>query len=71
MGADELILLEDPAFVTVTAGRRVTRWAAIKKIGKFDLIFCGRQAADSRFGTGGRGNRRNSGIAAGKRGQEN
>ena len=47
MGADELILLEDPAFVdgdSWSTGYALA--AAIKKIGHFDLIFCGRQAAD-------------------------
>ena len=51
MGADELILLEDPAFVdgdSWSTGYALA--AAIKKIGKFDLIFCGRQAADSDSG---------------------
>jgi electron transfer flavoprotein beta subunit len=47
MGADELILLEDPAFVDGDSWS--TAWAlaaAIRKLGQFDLIFCGRQAAD-------------------------
>ncbi|MBM3149762.1 MAG: electron transfer flavoprotein subunit beta/FixA family protein [Chloroflexi bacterium] len=47
MGADELILLEDPAFEGGDSWS--TAYAltmAIKKIGQFDLIFCGRQAAD-------------------------
>jgi electron transfer flavoprotein beta subunit len=47
MGADELILLEDPAFVDGDSWS--TAWAlaaAISKLGQFDLIFCGRQAAD-------------------------
>jgi electron transfer flavoprotein beta subunit len=51
MGADELILLEDPAFVdgdSWSTGYALA--AAIKKIGEFDLIFCGRQAADSDAG---------------------
>ena len=47
MGADDLILLEDPAFVDgdswSTANALV---AAIKKIGAFDLIICGREASD-------------------------
>lgn len=47
MGADELILLQDPiltgedSFATACALA-----AAIKKIGAYDLIFCGRQASD-------------------------
>jgi len=47
MGTDELILLEDPAFAdgdSWSTGYALA--AAIKKIGQFDLIFCGRQAAD-------------------------
>lgn len=47
MGADELILLQDDAFET--ADSFVTTnvlAAAIRKIGKFDLILCGRQASD-------------------------
>ena len=46
-GADELILLEDPAFQDVdsfaSAGILA---AAIRKIGDVDLVFTGRQAAD-------------------------
>ena len=51
MGADELILLEDPAYVdgdSWSTGYALA--AAIKKLGQFDLIFCGRQAADSDSG---------------------
>ena len=47
MGADELVLLQDPAFGDpdsfVTAQVLA---AAIRKIGEFDLIICGRQASD-------------------------
>ncbi len=47
MGADELVLLEDPAFVDGDSWSTAYALAiAIKKIGQFDLIFCGRQAAD-------------------------
>ena len=47
MGADDLILLEDPAFADGDGWSTAYALAmAIKKIGKFDLIFCGRQAAD-------------------------
>ncbi|MEE9202162.1 MAG: electron transfer flavoprotein subunit beta/FixA family protein, partial [Dehalococcoidia bacterium] len=47
MGADELILLEDPAFEGGDAWSTATALAAaIKKVGDYDLIFCGRQAAD-------------------------
>jgi electron transfer flavoprotein beta subunit len=48
MGADELVLLQDPA-IEDTIDSRVTAQllhAAIKKIGAFDLILCGRQASD-------------------------
>lgn len=51
MGADELILLEDPAFVEGDSWS--TAYAltmAIKKVGQFDIIFCGRQAADTDAG---------------------
>jgi electron transfer flavoprotein beta subunit len=56
MGADELILLEDPAFEGGDSWS--TAYAltmAIKKIGQFDLIFCGRQAADWDAGQVGSG----------------
>ena len=47
MGADELILLEDEAFVEGDAWSTAYALAtAIKKIGEYDLIFCGRQSAD-------------------------
>jgi electron transfer flavoprotein beta subunit len=56
MGADELILLEDPAFVDGDSWSTAFALAmAIKKIGKFDLIFCGRQAADWDSGQVGSG----------------
>ena len=47
MGADEGILLSDPLFGE--EDRSLTTYAlamAIKKIGEFDLIFCGRQEGD-------------------------
>ncbi len=56
MGADELIILEDPAFED--GDSRSTAYAlamAIKKIGEFDLIFCGRQAGDWDAGQVGSG----------------
>lgn len=56
MGADELILLQDPAFQG--GDSRSTAYAlamAIKKIGEFDIIFCGRQAADWDAGQVGSG----------------
>ena len=56
MGADELILLQDPAFEG--GDSRATAYAlalAIKKVGDFDIIFCGRQAADWDAGQVGSG----------------
>ena len=47
VGADELILLEDQAFRNLTS--YATAWvlsAAIRKIGDYDLVVTGRQAAD-------------------------
>jgi len=56
MGADELILLEDPAFEGGDSWSNAYALAmAIKKIGQFDLIFCGRQAADWDSGQVGSG----------------
>jgi len=56
VGADDLILLEDPAFDTfdpyLTAFVLAT---AIRKIGKYDIIMCGRQAADTDAGQVGSG----------------
>jgi electron transfer flavoprotein beta subunit len=47
MGADELILLEDPAFVDGDSWSTAYALAvAIKKVAIFDLILCGRQASD-------------------------
>ncbi len=47
MGADELILLEDEAFTDGDSWSTAYALAmAIKKIGSYDLILCGRQAAD-------------------------
>lgn len=56
MGADELVLLEDPAFEGGDSWSNAYAIAmAIKKIGQFDLIFCGRQAADWDSGQVGSG----------------
>lgn len=56
MGADELILLEDPAFTEGDSFSTAYALAmAIKKIGQFDIIFCGRQAADWDSGQVGSG----------------
>lgn len=47
MGADDLVLLEDPAFMDGDSWSTAYALSqAIKKIGQFDLILCGRQAAD-------------------------
>jgi electron transfer flavoprotein beta subunit len=56
MGADELILLEDPAFDGGDSWATAYSLAqAIKKIGQYDIIFCGRQAADWDAGQVGSG----------------
>jgi electron transfer flavoprotein beta subunit len=56
MGADELVLLEDDAFVGGDSYATAFAIAmAIKKVGKFDLIFCGRQASDWDSGQVGSG----------------
>ncbi len=56
MGADELILLEDEAFAEGDSWSTAYALAlAIKKIGEYDLIFCGRQAADWDVGQVGSG----------------
>ncbi len=56
MGADDLVLLEDPAFVDGDSWSTAYALSlAIKKIGQFDLILCGRQAADWDSGQVGSG----------------
>lgn len=56
MGADELILLEDEAFAGGDSWSTAFALAtAIKKIGVYDLILCGRQAADWDAGQVGSG----------------
>ncbi len=56
MGADELILLEDDAFAESDSWSTAYALAmAIKKIDEYDLIFCGRQAADWDAGQVGSG----------------
>lgn len=48
MGADAAILLNDPDWLHAdSAGVGQALAAAIRKIGKFDLILCGRQASDT------------------------
>lgn len=47
IGADEAILLSDRAFAGAdTWATSLTLAQAIKKIGQYDLVFCGRQAID-------------------------
>ena len=56
MGADELILLEDEVFAGGDSWSTAYALAmAIKKIGDFDLIFCGREASDWNAGQVGSG----------------
>jgi electron transfer flavoprotein beta subunit len=56
MGADELILLEDPAFADGDSWSTAYALSmAIKKIGQYDLVLCGRQAADWDAGQVGSG----------------
>lgn len=56
MGADELYLLDDPAFEDSDSWATAHALAkAIQKIGNFDIIFCGRQAADWDAGQVGSG----------------
>jgi len=56
MGADDLVLLEDPAFAQGDSFSTAYALAmAIKKIGTYDIIFCGRQAADWDAGQVGTG----------------
>jgi electron transfer flavoprotein beta subunit len=54
MGADELILLEDEAYAGGDSRSTATALAAtIKKVGKYDLILCGREASDTNAGQTG------------------
>jgi electron transfer flavoprotein beta subunit len=56
MGGDELILLEDEAFEGGDSwSTAYVLSEAIKKIGEYDIIFCGRQAADWDAGQVGSG----------------
>jgi len=56
VGADELVLLEDEAFDSFDSHFTAFMLAtAIKKIGEYDLIICGRQAADTDAGQVGAG----------------
>jgi len=56
VGADELFLLEDDAFQDLDSySTACILVEAIKKIDKYDLILCGRQASDSDAGQVGSG----------------
>lgn len=56
MGADELVLLEDPAYEEGDSWSTAYALSkAIEKIGSYDLILCGRQAADWDAGQVGTG----------------
>ena len=56
MGADELILLEDAAFADADTFITVQALAAaIKKVGEYDLVLCGREASDTNAGQTGAG----------------
>jgi len=56
VGADEMVLLEDDTFEDLDSySTAYVLAAAIKKIGKYDLILCGRQAADTDAGQVGSG----------------
>jgi electron transfer flavoprotein beta subunit len=56
MGADELVLLDDKAFESGDSWSTAYALAmAIKKIQQYDIIFCGRQAADWDAGQVGSG----------------
>jgi electron transfer flavoprotein beta subunit len=54
MGADELILLDDPAYDGSDSYSTASALAAaIKKKGSFDIILCGREASDTNAGQTG------------------
>ncbi|MCP4714451.1 MAG: electron transfer flavoprotein subunit beta/FixA family protein [Deltaproteobacteria bacterium] len=56
VGADELILLEDAAFGNLNSYATAHLLAAaIREVGEYDLILCGRQAADTDAGQVGSG----------------
>ena len=56
MGADELVLLEDEAFDDGDSwSTAYALAAAIKKIGEYDIVFCGREASDWNAGQVGSG----------------
>ena len=52
MGCDEAVLLQDPAFDGSDAfGAARALAAAVRKIGKFDILMCGRLSSDWSYGT--------------------
>jgi len=56
MGADELVLLEDEAFDGGDSWSTAYALAmAIKKLGEYDIVFCGREASDWNAGQVGSG----------------
>lgn len=56
MGADQLILLEDEAFIGGDSRSTANALAAaIRKVGEYDLILCGREASDTNAGQTGAG----------------
>jgi electron transfer flavoprotein beta subunit len=56
MGADALVLLEDEAFTGGDSRSTALALAsAIKKVGEYDLILCGREASDTNAGQTGPG----------------
>ena len=56
MGADELIMLDDEAYVGGDSWSTATALsAAIQKVGEYDLILCGREASDTNAGQTGPG----------------
>jgi electron transfer flavoprotein beta subunit len=51
MGADEAVLLSDPAFEDSDSfGKARILAAALNKLGEFDVVLCGRQAGDVELG---------------------
>jgi len=51
MGADETVLISDPAFEGVDSfGKAHILAAALRKVGEFDGVLCGRQAGDVELG---------------------
>ena len=56
MGADELVLLEDETYAAADSFTTASALAAaVKKLGGYDLILCGREASDTNAGQTGAG----------------